>query len=410
MRVLIVNTRHYAGGGDSTYAFNLADMLRANGHTVSFFAMQGPRNVADSNADLFVSAIDFRALNQNKTPLSALRVLTRSVYSLEARQKFARMLVRVNPDIVHVQNIHAHITPSVILESVHRSIPVVWTLHDYKLLCPNSHFIREPGGEICEECRGKVFIQAARRRCKKGSLQASSMAAIEAYTHRIMRVNDRVSAFLCPSGFLRDKLIQYGFDMGKTVHLPLPLPKDSFHPGTASDGAILFLGRLEPRKGIYSLLEAARLAPRVKIILAGHVEEPLKSRLPDLLPPNVVYAGFQSGPDLLQLQRESSALVFPSIWYENQPMSILETFALGKPVIASDLGGMRELIGAEERGKLVPAGDAHALAEALIWLTEHPQDARRMGENAYQYATQYHSPESHYERVMRIYAKVRKTL
>jgi glycosyltransferase involved in cell wall biosynthesis len=198
--------------------------------------------------------------------------------------------------------------------------------------------------------------------------------------------------------------------MGKTIHLPLPLPKDAFHPGTAGDGAVLFLGRLEQRKGIHILLEAARLAPRVKIILAGHVEEPLKSQLPHLLPPNVVYAGFQSGPALLQLQHESSAMVFPSIWYENQPMSILEMFALGKPVIASDLGGMRELIGAEERGKLVPAGDAHALAESLIWITDHPQDARRMGENAYQYASKYHSPESHYERIMRIYAEVRKIL
>ncbi len=403
MRILIANTRHYYGGGDSTYAFNLAALLRERGHVVNFFAMQGAANLPDPNTDLFVSHVDFRAMNKHKNPAAAWRVLARSIYSTEARRKFTHMLDRVRPDIVHLQNIHAHITPSIILAAKKRGIPVVWTLHDYKLVCPNSHCIVDQTGQICEACRGGRFWQAVQKRCKKGSLLASGMASMEAYAHRWMRVRENVSAFLCPSSFLRNKLLENGFDPRKTIHLPLPLPEKALERTSDDRGYMLFLGKLETIKGILPLFEAARLAPNVPVIAAGRVEEPLKSQMASLLPPNVSYAGFQSGSELAELQRGARALVFPSLWYENQPMSILETFALGKPVIASNLGGMRELIGANERGLLVPMGDAAALAQAMTWMSDHPQEAHGQGEKAFQYAVENHSAENHYQRMMVIY-------
>jgi glycosyltransferase involved in cell wall biosynthesis len=152
MRILLVNTRHYYGGGDSTYTFNLAGVLRAHGHEIAFFAMQDGRNLPDPNSDLFVSNIDFQELNKNKKLLNGLRVVTRVIYSREAREKFIQILKRFRPDIVHLQNIHAHITPSVILEAGKQGIPIVWTIHDYKLICPNSHFLIDATGEICEAC------------------------------------------------------------------------------------------------------------------------------------------------------------------------------------------------------------------------------------------------------------------
>ena len=148
MKVLIANTRHYYGGGDSTYAFNLAKLFRVNGHEVNFFAMQGENNLADPNEDLFVPFIDFRQLNQEKSIANGLKVLGRVIYSREARQKFSALLDRVKPDIVHLQNIHAHITPSIIFEAKRRGLPVVWTLHDYKLICPNSHLLIDATGQI----------------------------------------------------------------------------------------------------------------------------------------------------------------------------------------------------------------------------------------------------------------------
>jgi glycosyltransferase involved in cell wall biosynthesis len=370
--------------------------------------MHGEQNLPDPNADLFVSYIDDREMNQRKNPLTAVRVLGRSVYSVEARQKFASLLDRVKPDMVHLQNIHAHITPSVIFEAKRRNIPVVWTLHDYKLICPNSHFLIDQTGQICEACRGGRFWQAAAKRCKKGSLPASALASLEAYGHQLMGVRGMVDAFLCPSAFLRGKLLENGYTESNTHHIPLFLPADAFEPIGEDDGYLLFLGKLERLKGIYCLIEAARKSPNVQIVLAGRVEEPLLGQLPELLPSNVKYVGFKSGDELTALRRRARAFVLPSQWYENQPFSILEAFALGKPVIASDLGGMRELVGANERGLLVPAGDIDQLTQAMRWIAANPAGARQLGEKAFSYVMEKHSPENHYQLISDLYRNLQR--
>lgn len=407
MRVLLVNTRHFSGGGDSTYTFNLADLLRDRGHDVAFFAMQDPRNLPDPNADLFVSHIDFRDLNQHRSLTTGLQVLSRAIYSTEAGTKFGLMIERFRPDIVHLQNIHAHITPSVIFEAKRRGLPVVWTLHDYKLICPNSHFLIDATGQICEACGRRAYYQAVLKRCKKGSLLASGLAALEAYAHRLMRVREQVDVFLAPSAFLMDKFIERGFPQDKIRHLPYVLPAEVFHYRDANEGYLLFLGKLEPLKGIRVLLQACRLMPKVKVILAGRVEEPLASELPALLSPNVQYVGLKQGEELQQLLYNALAVVLPSLWYENQPFSILEAFACGKPVIASNLGGMTELVASQERGLLVPPGNVEALAEAMHWMVTYQAEAKEMGQKAYLYASAHHGPEEHHQWLMELYTQVK---
>jgi glycosyltransferase involved in cell wall biosynthesis len=366
--------------------------------------MQDARNESDPNADLFVSNIDFRELNRHKSPGAALKVLSRSVYSREARRKFSLLLDRFKPDIVHLQNIHGHITPSVILEAKKRGLPVVWTLHDYKLICPNTHFLIDRTAEICEACGRGSYYQCVLKRCKKGSLLASGMAAMEAYAHRLMHVREQVDAFLAPSTFLREKLIQHGFSGEVVHHLPLFLPEAQFD-GDSRDGGgyILYLGKLDPIKGIMPLLEACRLAPEVNVVIAGSVEEPLSSRLPDMLPENARFVGVMRDEALRQLLKGCLAVVLPSLSYENQPFAILEAFAGSKPVIASDLGGMRELVKHEERGLLVQSGDAEGLRQAMLWLESHPLETLQMGRAAYAYACQQHAPEAHYRRLLGTY-------
>jgi len=406
MKILLVNTRHFRGGGDSTYTLNLADLLREAGHEVGFFAMEDERSLPDPNADLFVSHIDFRELNKKKTPGRMLKVAGRAVYSREARTKFGRMVDRLGPDLVHLQNIHAHLTPSVILEAKKRGLPLVWTLHDFKLVCPNSHFLIDRTGEICEACLGGRFYQAALKRCKKGSLLASLMASGEAYAHRWMGVATKVDAFLSPSAFLAGKMIEGGLPAEKVRHLPLFLPPAMFAqtPGDKEDGGyLLFIGRLTRIKGIHPLLAASRLVPEVPLILAGAADEPVLEDLPRELGPQAQYVGLKHGEELWRLLTEARAVVVPSLWYENQPFAITEAFAVGKPVITSNLGGMTELVKDRERGFLVPPGDVEALAGAMSWLAGHPQKARLMGRQALEYVLAEHHPEVHYQRLMEIY-------
>lgn len=403
MRILIVNTRHYYGGGDSTYTFNLANLLRQNGDEVTFFAMQDERNLPDPNSDLFVSHIDYRQLNQNKNPLTVTKVLTRSIYSTEAREKFSKLLDRVQPDIVHLQNIHAHITPSIIFEAKKRGLPVVWTLHDYKLVCPNAHFLIDTSGTICEACRGGRYYQAVLKRCKKGSHLASLMASIEAYAHQVMGIRGLVDLFLAPSAFLRNKLIENGFPPEKVVHMPLFLRKDQFEDNGKDEGYLLFLGKIDSIKGIEVLAEAARRAPEVEVLLAGRADDQKAENMLANLPPNAHYLGMKSGQELKDLLHGARTLVLPSLWYENQPFVILEAFAAGKPVIASNLGGMKELVKDRERGLLVEPRDPESLSIAMKWVVDHPTESRNLGHNAFQYVISNHSPEIHYEKLEAIY-------
>lgn len=406
MRVLLVNTCHYRGGGDSTYTLNLADLLRSKGQEVAFFAMQDGRNLPDPNADLFVSHIDFREMNRAKSIRTGLQVLTRAIYSVEARRRFSLLLDRFQPDIVHLQNFYAHITPSIIFEAKQRGLPLVWTLHDHKLICPNTHCLIDTTGEICEACGSGAYYRAALRRCKKGSLLASSMAALEAYAHRLMRVREQVDAFLVPSLFLKDKLLSRGFPPRRLHHLPLFLPPDRLQDGTENDGYLLFLGKMAPIKGIRPLLQASGLARETELRLAGHADESLAAELPSLLPPNASYVGFKEGKELQQLLARALAVVVPSLCYENQPFSILEAFASSKPVIASRLGGMVELVPHGERGLLVAPGAALELADAMSWMGGHAAEVTRMGHTAREYVEREHGAEAHYQRLMDIYVQV----
>ncbi len=406
MKVILVNTNHFAGGGDSTYTFNLAELLRSKGIEVAFFAMQDSRNLPDPNDELFVSHIDFRELNRKKNPLTAIKVLKRSIYSLEAKKKFKKLLERFKPDIIHLQNIHHHITPSVIFEAKKYGIPVVWTLHDYKLICPNSHFLIDATGKICEDCGNNLYYRTIFNKCKKDSILASLMAGIEAYAHRLIGVRNQVDFFLTPSQFLRNRLLERNFNPEKVVHVPLFLPDNLFDYADNSEDYFLFLGKLEPIKGVYQLLDACKKIPEIRLVLAGRTEESIRNKLDKILPQNAKYVGLKQGNELRELLKNAYAVVLPSLWYENQPFCILEAFACGKPVIASNLGGTAELVKDKERGLLIPAGDAKALAEAMSWMFNHPEKAKQMGKNAYEYAEKEHRADIHYQKLMTIYRKV----
>lgn len=403
MRILLVNTRHFRGGGDSTYNFNLATLLRSFGHEVAFFAMKDPQNLPDPNDDIFVDYIDFRELNKNKNILTGLKVLKRVIYSSDAKKRISQLVDRFYPDIVHLQNIHSHISPSVVFEAKRRKLPVVWTLHDYKMICPNTHFLIDTTGEICEACGRNKYYQAILKRCKKGSILASIMASIEAYAHRLMHLRERVDLFLTPSVFLRTKLLELGFPPSKVVHLPHFLPDEMFHGNIEDKGYLLFMSKLDPIKGIFPLLEACERVPEVNFIFAGNIKETIEKHVQQVLPKNANYVGMKHGNELRKLLLGARAVILPSLWYENQPFSIIEAFAIGKPIITSDLGGMTELVQHGERGLLVQPGNVNALAEAIQLINRHLEKARQMGGKAQDYARKEHGAKNHYQRLMQIY-------
>jgi len=406
VRVLIVSPYHFPGDGVATYAFNLSELLKRNGHETAFFAMQDERNLPDPNSDLFVSHIDFIELSRRKGVLAGLTVLGRVIYSREARRKLGKLLDRFHPDVIHTQGFQHFMSPSILFEANKRRIPVVHTLHDFKMICPNTSMINDRTGGVCEACKSGRYYMPVLKRCKKGSLAASLAASIEAYADVLMDVRGRIDAYISPSDFLRNKFIEHGFPKDNLHHIPNMLPEDTFVEKVTGGDYILFIGRVDPLKGIRELIQAARQTPEIKVKIAGRIAPSMVDEVPSTLPPNVEYMGLKSGDELRSLVAGALALAVPSTWYENQPFSILEAFAAGKPVIASDLGGMTELVKDGERGLLVPPGDVDKLAQSMKRVVANPDAAIEMGRNAQVYAREKHSADAFYRSVIELYYQV----
>lgn len=405
MRILQIQTFHYYRGGDSTYMFNLSRLLESRGHEVAHFAMRHPGNLRSAQEKYFVSEVDFPGLLERPTPAAALRVLGRSIYSGEARRNISRLIDDVRPEIAHIHNCHSHLTTSILSPLRRAGIPVVWTLHDYRLVCPNSDFLS--GDEICERCLPNRFHHIVLRKCKKGSAGASFVAMAATMYDRMTRVPSRVQRFIAPSRFLAGKLEEGGFDPERITTLPNFVDADAYHTGAEGDYALYF-GRLSREKGVDVLLEAMARAGMGKLkILGDGPERPgLEDLASELGPMNVEFLGHRSRDEVKEILSGAQFVVLPSRWYENLPFSIMEAFASGKPVIASDLGGIPEMVEDDVNGLLFPAGDVQELTRRLVVLLKSPELRERMGLKGREKALELYNPDYHYRKIIDIYGEV----
>ena len=406
MKVLIVNSHFFPCGGDTTYMFNLIRLLKEQGHEPIPFAMNHPKNVKNPYSKYFVSEVHIGDLLEKKTPARILKAMRRFIYSLEARFRLRELIQAEKPDVAHLQCIHGYITPSIVSELKSHGIPIVWTLHDYKTICPNSLLLSH--GNICEDCRGQKFFWATIKKCKRGSLAASLLISIEAYVHHGMNLYAGVDQFIGPSCFLCKKIGEFDFGRYRLSYIPHFIFSDCYEPSYEAGSYALFFGRLDAHKGILTLLKAAAINRNIPIKIAG--DGALLNKLAEEIRRqglhHVSLMGFLTGDPLSALIRNAAFIVFPSIWYENAPFSILESYAFGKPVIASNLGGITEHIKDGETGFLCEPGNDEELARKMAYLYERPEFCEEMGRNARALIDAEYSPPKHYANLMRVYESV----
>lgn len=406
MRIVMAQKFHFYRGGDSTYMFNLTKLHRERGHEVAHFSMRHPENIESEYSEYFTSEIDFPYLLENFSPRSACRVITKSIYNREAARKITRLIESFKPDIAHFHNIHDHLSTSIVKPFYSRGIPIVWTLHDYRLICPNSTFLSN--GEICDRCLPGRFYNVLLRRCKKGSLPASLVAMLSAYFERLSRVRSRVSHFITPSLFLKGKLIEGGFDESRITAAPNFVDLSSFEAGSEEEDYFIYSGRLSFEKGIDILIEAAAKLQKGRLLIVGGGpdEERLKGLAAQLDADNVEFTGHKTTDELRRILSRAQFAVLPSRWYENLPFSIMEAFAMGKAVIASDIGGIPEMVKDGVNGYLFPPGDSGILAARLEKLISNPALRRELGQRGREKARKVYNSETHYEKITEIYNKV----
>ncbi|RJQ56190.1 MAG: glycosyltransferase family 1 protein [Nitrospiraceae bacterium] len=411
MKILLVSNFYYNRGGDCTYLFYLKKLLEKRGHNVIIFSMNHPQNFDSEYSRHFVSYINYDEEVKSKTIASVFKVLNRTIYSNEARRRIEELILDEKPDIAHLQNIHHHITPSVFYALKKNNIPIVWTLHDYTVICPNTSFLSH--GKVCEKCRKSKYYWPLILRCKKNSFGASAMAAFETMIHMKMGVNDLVDIFIAPSSFLENKLIDYGFDRAKIRHLTNFMTdisvSDAENKISGTSDYYLYIGRVSEEKGIKTLIDAASKIDscKLKIVGTGPLEEEMVSYAESKNGiNNIEFLGYRKHEEVLSLLRGCRFVVLPSEWYENYPYSVLEAFSYGKPVIGSRIGGIPEIVKNWETGLLFDPGDSEDLSLKIRFLINHPDKAEMLGRNARRFIDEEINADKHYDDLMSIYSFV----
>lgn len=341
-RVLLVNKFYYPRGGDCVVVLNTEALLRENGVEAQVFAMEYPQNLPAHYQDNFASKVTFGGGMSNQW-----RALQRTLGRGDVRERFEAVLDDFKPDVVHLHNIHSYLSP-VVGELAHkRGIRVVWTLHDYKLLCPRYDCLL--GSQPCEKCFNGAKHNVLTHKCMKGSLPASGVAWFEALKWNRRTLVKNTDMFICPSQFMADKMIAGGFPADKVTVLnnfldPVKLKQyqsiDLLQP---REDYYCFVGRLSPEKGVADLLEVAATLPhRLKVAGSGILEPSLRIKYAGN--ENIEFLGMLDAPDVARLLAGARFSIVPSQWYENNPLSVVESLCAGTPVAGSNMGGIPELI------------------------------------------------------------------
>jgi len=403
-RVLMVNKFLYEKGGAEFYMYRLAALLEQRGSSVRYFGMRSSKNLPSPTERFYVSEVDFE---HPDTVRERVRAAGRAVYSTQARSRLGSLLA-AEPrfDVAHLHNVYHQLSPSLLAPLRAAGVPVVMTVHDYKLVCPvytlTSH------GQMCERCVGGHFHNAVRLRCNRGSLAGSALVAGETWLHRRLRLWERgIDLFITPSEYLRDKLVEGGYPPGRVVAIPNFVDPAEFTASDQPGRHMLYLGRLSHEKGVETLIEAAA-GSDLRVLIAGDGPQraALEQQAARLRAP-VEFLGHTGGQQLRDLITGARAIVVPSRWPENCPLVVLEAMASARPLVASRVGGIPELARDGEEALLVPPGDVAALRSALVRLHDDAGLALTLGRAGRERAESRYGPARHLDDVLGTYQAAR---
>lgn len=384
-------------GGSDRYLLALEGVLKGHGHEVIPFAAVHPDNHVGKWNDWFPPSVDF----SHPGPSDIARYL----YSFPARKAIDSLIRERRPDVAHLHIYYGQLSTSILGPLRRAGIPIVQTLHEYKTVCPTYSLFANGG--VCEACQGKHYWQAIAHRCNRGSLARSALSAAEAYVSRWGGAQS-LDHYIAVSDFLRDKVIALGMPAERVTTVHNFVDCRGTRPAEALGEYFLFFGRLEKIKGIFTLLEAAAPLRDIPLLIVGDggERERISAWIEERGLSHIKMLGFKTGHDLEGLIRGSLCTISPSVCYETFGLTLVESFVHGRPVVASRIGGMTEVVADGEDGWLFPPGDALALRERLLWMMQNREAAREMGLQGRLKVEKRFDPESHYAKIMDVYRKV----
>lgn len=401
MKILMVNKFHYLKGGSEKYYFELAKILREKGHEIAFFSMQNEKNIKTDCKEYFVDSIDLNSNNKTK----ALEV----IYSKQNKKKMQEALDEFKPDIVHINNFQRQLSSSIIEAIKEKNIPIVFTAHDVQAICPAITML-DSDKNICEKCKKGKYINCIKKKCIKDSTLKSVLGAIEGYYYRYKKIyTKKIDYIITPSEFYKQKLVEDGIPKEKIEAIHNFVELEEYDIETQDEGYALYFGRLSKEKGILNLIEAFSKTKMGILYIAG--EGPEKENIEKFikekdLSERIKLLGFLKSNEMKKCISKSKFVVVPSIWYENCPYSVMETLAIGKPVLGADIGGIPELVKNNENGLIYKYDNIDELSEKMQQFFENTDLTNKMGQNAKENVKKLYSKEIHYDKIIKIYQKL----
>lgn len=398
VKVLMINKFLHPNGGSENYIFKLGEYLMSQGHEVQYFGMEHEGRCVGNRVDAYTGDMDFHGGSK----LAKLSYPIKTIYSTEARKKIRLVLDDFQPDVCHLNNFTYQLTPSIILEIVKwrkqtgRKCKIIFTAHDYNLICPN-HMLNNPNThENCEKCLGGHFLNCTKGKCIHGSMAKSFIGTAEACFWKMKGVYKYIDKVICCSDFLKTKMDSNPLFAKKTVALHNFVDKVEWKD-TEKQDYVLYFGRFSMEKGIGTLIEVCKELRLVLFVFAG--TGPLENEVNGIS--NIKNVGFQKGADLEKLIREARFSVYPSEWYENCPFSVMESQMYGTPVLGADIGGIPELIQVGKTGALFEGGNKDDLKEKIQKLWSDKGLTEQYSLNCKDIA--FDTIEEYYKKIMEIY-------
>lgn len=394
MKVLLVNKYWYPRGGAEVVALMTKNLLEQNGHDVAVFGMQHSQNLFQH--DFFPPEIDYRKDSFSKKVKNSLK----TIHNGDAKKQFEKMIVEFWPDVIHFHNIYHQLSFSLLEVAKQYNIRTVMTLHDYKLLSPNYSLYHH--GKIDRSILGKKYYRCLLSNCLE-SVPESLIGTLEAYYRHYKKYHSLIDVYVSPSHFLKDLFVESGWNKNKIeiVRNPVVVPSITKHQGGGS--YVAFIGRLSSEKGVDVLLHAAEMTPQIPYVIVGtgEMETSLRSWALHKNLKNVLFVGYKTGKELDDLYTNARLLVVPSLWYENYPLGILEAKAHAKVVLASDVGGIPEMLSKEF---LFPMGDHKKLAHKIQkWFNSEPYERKQIGLEFQKQVVLQNDPTDYVKRLRELY-------
>lgn len=403
MKILQINNFHYRRGGSEAVYFNTAELLKKNSHKVIFFSSNMPENLPCEQSKYFISNIN---------DISRWKGLQNYFYNQEAKEKLKKLIEAGKPDIAHAHLFWGNISPSIFTILQEYNIPLIHTAHDYRMVCP-AYTFTDISGNVCEKCQGKHFYWCAVKRCSKGSILESLIMTAEMYFRNAFYSPVRhLDGVIYVSNFAKQKHIQFNPDFSNVPNIVLynfVSEKNSDYLAQNKRDYFVYFGRLSHEKGLHTLIEAFSQLPDLplKIVGTGPEEQAMIDYVRSNKVQNIEFVGFKTGDALKKLVSEAAFVIVPSEWYENNPMTIIEAYSMGVPVIGANIGGIPEILPDGKTGLLFTPKDVESLKDAVLRASQLEEyDYKRMSDNALQFAADNFDERSYYQKLIEFYEKI----